>query len=345
MYKREFMIGEIKVGGEAPCFIIAEAGSNHNGDLKEAMRLVDAAVDAGADAVKFQFFTADKIAADTSEKIAILEDGKTLHQLYKENEAPITWIEALSSYCEDKGIIFCATPFDEGAAHELERHGAKFYKVASFEIVHIPLIRELARFNKPVIISSGMADLEDIDDALEAMVAEGNDQVAILHCGISYPEPFDEVNLLAMDTIANKGVIVGYSDHTIGITVPISAAARGAKIIEKHFTLSRDAQGPDHSFALEPDELKAMVAGIRQCEAALGDGVKRRTKSEEVHFHRGRRGTFAARDIPAGKELEWDDVAVLRPGLGMKPKKIYDYIGREIQQQILKNEPLREDLF
>lgn len=327
------------------CFIIAEAGSNHNGDLEIAKQLVDAACEARADAIKFQFFKAEKIAADTSDSIAILDDGKTLFKLYEENEAPLDWLPKLVKYCEEKDIIFFATPFDEDTVDLLEEINVPLYKVASFEIVHLPLLKKIARTGKPIIISSGMADLNDIRDALDAVYSEGNKNVVILHCGINYPLSFNDVNLRAMETIRDRfGVLVGYSDHTSGAIVCIAAVARGASVIEKHFTLSSKMKGPDHGFAIEPNELKTLVDSIRVCDSILGSSEKHRTRSEEIHYHRGRRSVFAARDIPRNKVLEMEDFAILRPGIGLKPKYIYDLIGKISKKNYLKHEPINLDI-
>jgi pseudaminic acid synthase len=323
------------------CFIIAEAGSNHNGSLKIAKKLVDIACEAKADAVKFQFFEADKIAADTTHKIAKLDNGKTLHQFYKTCETPRHWISDLIKYCKKKKILFFATPFDEDAVDYLEKFNAELYKIASFEIVHIPLLKKIAKTGKPVILSSGMADIEDIQDALKAIYEEGNKKVIVLHCGINYPVPFDDVNLRAMDTIKNKfNIPVGYSDHTSGITVPIAAVARGAQVIEKHFTISRKMKGPDHSFAIEPDELKEMVKSIRECETSLGKPTKKHTKNEIIHYKRGRRSIFAAKDIKKGEVLTMNHFSILRPGVGLKPKFVYELIGKVSKNDLKKNTPI-----
>ncbi len=323
------------------CFIIAEAGSNHDGKLQRAKELVDVAAAAGADSVKFQFFKADKIAAETKHQIAKLPNGKTLHQFYKDVETPRAWIPDLVKYCKSRNVLFFATPFDHEAVDLLDKAGVEMFKVASFEIVDIPLLKKIAKTGKPIIISSGMADLEDIKDALDATAAEGNTQIVVLHCGINYPVPFNEVHLRAMDTIREKFHIpVGYSDHTAGITVPIAAVARGAQVIEKHITLSRAMNGPDHFFAIEPDELNAMVRSIRECEQSLGSPEKKHTESEIIHYNRGRRSIFAAQNIKKGKILAMDDFAILRPGVGIKPKFVYEFIGKKAKKYVGMHEPI-----
>jgi N-acetylneuraminate synthase/N,N'-diacetyllegionaminate synthase len=327
------------------CFIIAEIGSNHNGDILIAKKMIDVACDAGADAVKFQFFKAEKIAADTKDPTAKIKDGLSLQQFYQTCETPRSWISELVTYCRKKNIVFFATPFDYEAVDLLEQECVELYKVASFEIVDLLLLNKIARTQKPIILSTGMADLEDIQDALTTIYSQGNSNVILLHCGINYPAPFDEVNLRAMDTIKEKfKVPVGYSDHTQGITVPIAAVARGAQVIEKHFTLSRRMEGPDHSFALEPDELIQMVKAIRECEKCLGSFEKKCTESEKIHFLRGRRSIFSARDIRKGQILILEDFSVLRPGIGLKPKYLDELIGKTSRRDLAKNEPVTWDL-
>ncbi|AEE96753.1 pseudaminic acid synthase [Mahella australiensis] len=341
-------MGDKTIGSEQPTFVIAEAGSNHDGDLQQAKKLIDIAANAGADAVKFQTFTAEKIAADTDDDVVKLGDEyqgvPTLYQLYKGLELPRQWQAELKLYADEKGIIFLSTPFDYDAVDELETLGVEAYKVASFEMVDLPFLKYIAKKGKPVILSTGMADLGEIEEALEAIYSQGNDQVILLHCGISYPMPYDEVNLAAMDTMRQAfQVPVGYSDHTLSISVPLAAVARGACVIEKHFTLDRNLKGPDHRFAIEPDELSDMVTGIRQIESAIGRPIKKHTPSEEIHYRRGRRSIFAKVDIPNGTVITADMLAILRPGIGLKPKYIDIVIGRAAKMDIKKNDPITWD--
>jgi len=333
------------LGNDNKCFIIAEAGSNHDRDLGQAKKLIDIAKDAGADAVKFQLFSADKIAADTTHPISQLgsEYGsvKTLYDLYKGLELPREWVGELKDYAVSKDIMFLATPFDYEAVDILEDIQTEAYKVASFEIVDIPFIKYIAGKGKPIILSTGMASLGEIEDAVKAIYERENSQTALLHCGISYPMPMDEVNLAAMDTLRQAfQVPVGYSDHTPGITVPIAAVARGAQIIEKHFTVDKTLKGPDHKFALNPDELKNMVKSIRDVEKAIGSCIKRNTASEELHKARGRRSIFAITDITEGTVITKDMIGILRPGVGLMPKYVDIVIGRKAQKDIKKNEPI-----
>ena len=345
---REISIGRVKIGKDNPTFIIAEAGSNHDGNLEQAKELIDTAVEAGVDAVKFQTFSADKIAAKTDDEVMQLGDeydtADDLYDLYKKLELPREWQQELRDYAVNQGLIFLSTPFDYEAVDQLEELGIPAYKIASFECIDLPFLRYIARKNKPIILSTGMANLGEIEESLETIYNEGNEQVILLHCGISYPMPVEDVNLAAMDTIGQAFQIpVGYSDHTLGITVPISAAARGAKVIEKHFTLDRKLPGPDHKFALEPDELKAMVKGIREAEAAIGSPIKRHVSSEEIHYRRGRRSIFAVQVIPEGTVINKDMIAVLRPGIGLKPKYYELVIGRKASIDIKKNQPITWD--
>lgn len=341
-------IGNKIIGPGRPTFIIAEAGSNHDRDLSQAKKLIDIAANAGADAVKFQTFTADKIAADTDDDVVKLGDEyqgvPTLYQLYKGLELPREWQGELKQYADEKGIMFLSTPFDYDAVDELDALGIEAYKIASFEMVDLPFLKYIAKKGKPIILSTGMADLGEIEEALGAIYSQGNDQVVLLHCGISYPMPYEEVNLAAMDTMRQAFQIpVGYSDHTLGISIPLAAVARGACVIEKHFTINRNLKGPDHRFAIEPDELNAMVTGIRQVETAIGGPIKKHTASEEIHYRRGRRSIFAKKDIPAGTVITEDMLAILRPGIGLKPKYFEMVIGRTAKIDIKKNEPITWD--
>ncbi len=343
-------IGKREIGPHQPCYIIAEAGSNHDGNFQQAKQLIDVAAEAGVDAVKFQVFSADGLAAQTDEDIATLRDqfgqhGRTLHDLYRKLELPREWLQKLKTYAEEKCLDFLATPFDEEAADALQALGVPAFKLASFEVVHLPLIRHVSRYGKPLILSTGMASLGDIEEAVEVAYRENNRQVILLHCGIGYPTEYSDVHLAAMDTMRQAFQIpVGYSDHTLGITVPIAAAARGVAVYEKHFTLDRKLPGPDHSFALEPHELEAMVRSMREAEAAIGRPLKQLVPSEMVHYHRGRRSLFAKVDIPEGTVITAEMISVLRPGTGMTPKLLTVVIGRAARKAIKRHQPLTWDV-
>lgn len=338
------LINDKIVGPDEPCFIIAEAGSNHDCKMEQARQLIDIAASAGADAVKFQSFSADKIAAKTKDKIVKIDiaGAKTLYDLYKNLELPIDWLEKLRDYAKSRDIIFLSTPFDEQAADELDSLDMPAFKIASFELVHIPLLRHIARKGKPIILSTGMANLGEIEEAVNAILEEGNDKIILMHCGIGYPLDVEAVNLAAMDTLRQAFPYpVGYSDHTLGVAIPFAAVSRGAKIIEKHFTISRKLKGPDHKFAMESDELKAMVRGIRDIEKAIGSPRKEVIESELIHYNRGRRSLFARVNIPKGTIITKDMLAVLRPGIGLKPKYLEIIVGRKAAVDIEAQEPIK----
>ena len=343
-------IGDRPVGGDAPVYIIAEAGSNHDRNLDQAKRLIDVAAAAGADAVKFQTFAADRIVAETTTRAkyldGLLPPDKTMSDLFRELELPRDWHAELFAHATAAGLDFLSTPFDFEAVDLLDELGVKAYKVASYELWHLPLIREVASRGKPIICSTGMADLADVQDAVDTVAETGNDQLVLLHCVVNYPPPFGELNLRAIETLRRAfHVPVGYSDHSAGITAPIVATALGAAVIEKHFTLSRDLPGPDHRFAIEPDELTAMVRAIRDAQDALGSGIKRMAPAEVDLYTTARRSLFAARDIAAGTTLTEDDVAILRPGTGIEVRDLPKVVGRTARRAISRHEPLSWELF
>ena len=334
------------IGEGEPCFIIAEAGSNHDGKLEQAKQLIDIAAATGVDAVKFQTFQADKIAAETKDKIANIDiaGSKTLHSLYKKLEMPMNWLEELIEYSEEQGLIFLSTPFDEETADKLDELGVPALKIASFELVHLPLLRHIARKKKPIILSTGMANLGEIEEAIDVITEEGNNQIILLHCGIGYPLDMEAVNLANMDTIRQAFPYpIGYSDHTMGVAIPFASVSRGANVIEKHFTISRKMQGPDHSFAIEPDELKTMVQGIRDIEKAIGSPQKCVLETELVHYNRGRRSIFAKVRILKGTIITREMLSILRPGIGLKPKYLDVVIGRKVTTDIEAQEPITWD--
>lgn len=328
-------IGNREIGGASPCYIIAEAGSNHNRDFDTALKLVDVAVEAGADAVKFQIFSADTIYSKktpmasylTKKKLA--QENETLYDIIKKLEIPRHWTPDLMQYCREKKITFLSTPFDLAAVDELEQVGVAAYKVASFEITHLPMLKKISATGKPIILSTGMANLEDIEVALAAIEQGGSSSVALLHCAIAYPPRFEDIHLRAMDTMKQAfGLPVGFSDHTMGHVTDVAAVARGACIIEKHYTLSRNQKGPDHPFSLEPHELKAMVEAIRQTEAALGCSLKRPTEAEAEMHRIGRRSLVAACNIKAGTVISEEMIAVKRPGFGIATRHLDIVVGR-----------------
>lgn len=339
-----------KVGPGHPCYVIAEAGSNHDGDLDQAKRLIDVAAEAGADAVKFQVFRAEAIAAATSDPIASLEGdqfgsfGTDLVDMYRKLELPGEWLPILKDHAEAAGIDFCATPFDEEAVDDLVALGVPFLKVASFEMVHFPLLEHCARTGLPIVLSTGLATMDEVVEAVAVCTRAGASGLVLLHCGIEYPLAFENVNLRAMVAMAERtGLPVGYSDHTLGSSVAVAAAALGACVFEKHFTLDRGLSGPDHQFAMEPHELAEMVRAVREVESALGSAVKAPTPAEDLHLRRGRRSLFAARDIEAGEIIARCDVSVLRPGVGLAPAELERVVGSRVVRAIRRHEPLSWD--
>lgn len=335
------------ISEKSPCFIIAEAGSNHNGKYDQAIKLIDIAVEAGADAVKFQLFMADKIAARTEHEVAKLNSdyGTDLFELYKNSEFPREWIPDLMDYCRERNITFLATPFDYEAVDLLEKNNISAYKVASFELVHLPLLKYIAKKDKPMILSTGMATLAEVEEAIQVIRGEGNNKIVILHCGISYPMPFSEVNLKAMSAIKNSfNVITGYSDHTCGNVVPVLVVGMDGRVIEKHFTLDKTLKGPDHEFALNPVELKQMINSVRNAEKAKGDGIKRPADIELIHKKRGRRSLFVNKRLKAGDILTNEDIEVLRPGVGLKPKYLDIVNGAILKKDINSYDPITWDV-
>jgi sialic acid synthase SpsE len=343
-------IGDRAVGAGQPVYVIAEAGSNHDRDFDQARRLIDVATEAGADAVKFQTFRADAIVAETPTRAkyldGILPPGQTMSELFRTLELPREWHAGLKEHAESRGLDFLSTPFDHEAVDLLDELGVKAFKVASYELWHLPLIRDVASRGKPLICSTGMASLADVQAAVDVVHETGNEGLILLHCVVNYPPPFGDLNLRAIETMRRAfGVPVGWSDHTPGWTAPVVATALGAAVIEKHFTTDRSRPGPDHRFALEPDELAQMVRAIRDAEAALGDGVKRRAPAEDDLYVTARRSLFAARRIDAGRVIELDDIAVLRPGTGLEVGDLEKVVGRTARRTIERHEPLSWDLF
>lgn len=346
MSARQYGRARIEIAGRAvgtghPTYVIAEAGSNHNRDLATAKQMIDVAGQAGADAVKFQTYTADGLYSRQTPSMSYLEDGGLLHEretvweLIKRIEMPWEWHAELAEHARAAGIDFLSTPFQEEAVEVLEEVGVPAYKIASYEVTHLPLIERCARTGKPLLLSTGMASLGDIEAALDVINAAGLDEIVVLHCAINYPPRFADLNLRAIPMLAAAfGVPIGWSDHTMGHTADVVAVALGASVVEKHFTLSRDQDGPDHPFALEPVELTAMVRAIRECEAALGSSVKRVTDAEAEMFRLGRRSLVAAQDIPGGTAIRREDLAVKRPGTGIPVHEMELVVGRRLRYAV-----------
>jgi N,N'-diacetyllegionaminate synthase len=328
--------------------IIAEAGVNHNGDFELAKQLIAAASDSGADFVKFQTFKADRLVSKTAKKsdyqIRNTNDNNSQFEMLKKLEMPEQWHYDLISYADSLGIKFLSTGFDLDSIDFLDRIGIPFFKIPSGEITNRPFLEYVARKGKPVIISSGMANMEEINDALQIMLSEGisRESITVLHCNTDYPTPMEDVNLLAMITIEKElGVSIGYSDHTEGIEVPIAAVALGAKVIEKHFTLDRNMPGPDHRASLEPDELKSMVKAIRNIELAIsGDGQKRPSPSESKNMISARKSIFLAQPLSEGDIIKELDLVTKRPGDGINPMQIPVVIGKKLKTDLSEGHKL-----
>lgn len=305
-------------------YIIAEAGVNHNGNINIAKRLVDAAREAGADVVKFQTFQADKLASKYAQKaeyqLHTTVEKETQKEMLKKLELTYDMHVELIRYCKEVGIDFLSTPFDVDSIDLLESVGMNLYKIPSGEITNLPYLRKIGSLKKPVILSSGMSTMGEVKEAVKILKESGAADVSVLHCNTQYPTPMQDVNLNVMNSIRKEvGVCVGYSDHTEGIEVPIAAVAMGAEIIEKHFTLDKTMEGPDHKASLEPDELKAMVKAIRNIEMAMGDAEKNPTPSEKDNITVVRKSIVAKRRIEAGEIFSEDNITTKRPGTGISP--------------------------
>jgi len=334
--------------------IIAEAGVNHNGTLDLAKKLIDAAAQAGADIVKFQTFKAGKLVSKEARQAEYqktnLKDGDdSQYNMLKKLELDESMHFELIDYCQLKGITFLSTGFDDESVELLDRLGMLFYKIPSGEITNKPYLQRIAKKNKPVVISTGMADLHEIKDALDVLTGEGLElsMITVLHCNTEYPTPMEDVNLKAMHSIRDTlNVKIGYSDHTRGIEVPIAAVAMGAEVIEKHFTLDRNMEGPDHKASLEPTELKAMVDAIRNIELAIsGSGVKEASNSEKKNKTIARKSIHLAKNIKSGETIHSSHLIMKRPGDGISPMFIEKILGRTASKDLEEDSKLKwEDI-
>ncbi|WP_156164041.1 pseudaminic acid synthase [Methanosarcina sp. 1.H.T.1A.1] len=344
-----FTLARRLLGDTNPVFIIAELSANHLQDFNLAVETIKAMKKAGADAVKLQTYTADTITIDSDNECfkinqETLWDNKTFYQLYQEAHTPWEWQPELKMIAEDLGLICFSSPFDKTAVDFLEKMEVPAYKVASFEITDIPLIEYIASKGKPVIISTGIATLADIEEAVNACKRMGNEQVALLKCTSAYPSPLEDVNLNTIPNLKDSfKTVVGLSDHTLGISVPIAAVALGAKIIEKHFILDRNLGGPDAAFSLEPHEFKLMVEAIREVEKALGEVnyelTDKMKKSREFS-----RSLFVVEDMEEGEVFTEKNVRSIRPGFGLHPRNLYNVMGKRALRTINKGTPLNWDL-
>lgn len=319
-------------------FIIAEAGVNHNGDINIAKKLVEAAAKAGADAVKFQTFKAENLVTKSAPKAEYQKkstgDGSQLEML-KKLELSFEDHIILKEYCEEKGILFLSTPFDFESVDILEKLNVSIYKIGSGDLTNVPLLRYIGKLKKPIIISTGMANLGEVEMAIEAVNSGDNSQISLLHCTSNYPAPYESVNLKAMITLKNAfNLTVGYSDHTEGIEIPLAAVAMGAKVIEKHFTLDRNMEGPDHKASLEIEEFNKMVQCIRNIEKAIGTGIKKSFKSEENTKLVARKSIVAKVNINKGEVITYNNIDFKRPGTGVSPAYIDLFIGKKALSDI-----------
>lgn len=342
-------IGNRTIGRGNPVYIIAELSANHHQDLRQAVRLIDAAKEAGADAIKLQTYTPDTITIRSDREPfqirgGTLWDGRTLHDLYGEAFTPWEWHAELQQKALSCGMAFFSSPFDASAVDFLESLNVPAYKIASPELVDIPLIEKAAGTGKPLIMSTGMATAEEIDEALAAARAAGADQIALLKCTSAYPSPPQEMNLSMIPALAERlGVPVGLSDHSMGIAVPIAAVALGACIIEKHLTLSRAVKGPDSEFSLEPNEFKAMVDAVRTAELAIGK-PEFQVGEKEKATRAFRRSLFVVEDVKAGDIFTARNVRSIRPGNGLHTRHIGEIMGQRAAHDIERGTPLRWDL-
>jgi sialic acid synthase SpsE len=340
---RSTSIGGRPVGDGHPCYVIAEAGSNHNRHLDTALRLIEVAVEVGADAVKFQTYSGKSLYSTKTPQFDYLAPltTKKPHELLEDIALPRHWQQKLADHSRDLGIEFLSSPFDRQAVDELDALNVAAFKVASFELVDLPFLRYMGERGRPVIVSTGMASIGEIEEAVEALRTGGTDEICLLQCASLYPSPPQIMNLRAIETMkAAFGVPVGLSDHTLGVHIAPAAVAVGANLVEKHFTLDRSHPGPDHSFALEPNELRELVGHIRDIEAALGDGVKRgpsELESAEM-YSKARRSIVAACPIPAGTRITAEMLTVKRPGSGIKPRFIDALVGRTAAVDIDEDE-------
>jgi N-acetylneuraminate synthase len=342
-----FTIGDRLVGPGNPTFIIAEAGSNHNGNIETAKKLIDVAVNAGADAVKFQTFRAEDMYVEDSGEVEYLDDDRSIYDIIESMEMPHEWIPRLHDYCSRQGIYFLSTPFDEQSAEVLSDY-VPAWKIASYTSSHYPLLRELAAFDKPLIMSTGAHELDEVRESVEVLKNAGVSRLALLQCVAAYPTPLEDINVKVVKTLADEfSVPVGLSDHTLDpVTAPTTAVALGANIVEKHFTLDKSMEGPDHQFALEPDQLDEMVAAVRDTETVLGTSEKFVLDVEAELHDKARRAVHAVTDIAAGEQLTAEKVKILRPGeqdAGLHPKFYDEILGTTAARDIQRSAGLQWD--
>lgn len=328
--------------------IIAEAGVNHNGNFELAKKLVDKAVEAGADIVKFQTCKAENVISRYADKAEYqkVTTGEADSQLDMVRKLMLTYEEygKLKEYCDEKGIEFLSTAFDLPSVDYLHSIGMKRWKIPSGEITNLPLLIKIAQLHEPIIMSTGMSELSEVADAVKVLIENGASDITLLHCTTEYPAPYEDVNLKAMETMRDAfDLPIGYSDHTKGLEIPVAAVARGACVIEKHFTLDRNMEGPDHKASIEPDELKQMVDMIRHVEVAIGDGVKKVSASEAKNQDIARKSIIAAKAIKAGDVFTEENVTTKRPGNGINPMRWFDLLGKTAKHDYKEDYLIEKD--
>lgn len=347
MSQMHITIAGRRIGADQPPYVIAELSANHNGRLDTALRLVEEAKACGADAIKLQTYTADTITLDSDAEDFQIKDGpwagRTLHDLYQEAHTPWAWHEALFARAREVGITIFSSPFDATAVDLLESLGAPAYKIASFEAVDLPLIRYVARTGKPMIISTGLADQDEIQEAIDAARSGGCKELCILHCVSGYPAPACDYNLRTIGDMAGRyGVLTGLSDHTLGNATAIASIAMGAVLLEKHFTLDRSGGGPDDAFSLEPEELRALCRDTKVAWEALGRVDYGRKSSERGNL-KFRRSLYFVKDLQPGDVIGADAVRSVRPGYGLAPKFLDEVIGKTVLKAVHANSPVGWD--
>ena len=342
---RGFTVNGRAIGPGHPTYVVAEMSGNHNQSFDQAVKIIHAAKQAGADAIKLQTYTADTITIKCDNPYfrvgtGMLWEGRTLYDLYQEAHTPWDWQPKLKRVADDLGLDFFSTPFDDTAVDFLEGLGVGVHKIASFEVLDLPLIRKVAATGKPIIMSTGMASLAEIDEAVSTARQAGCTELALLKCTSAYPAAPEEMNLRTIPNLAEAfGVVAGLSDHTMGVAVPAAAVALGASIVEKHFTLSRKDPGPDSAFSLEPPEFKAMVDAVRVVEKALGE-VRYRVSEKEAASKAFRRSLFVVKDIKAGEVYTKENLRCIRPGQGLAPRYLDEVMGRKAARDIARGTPL-----
>ena len=343
-----FSLSEKKIGTDSPCFIIAEMSANHNQSYDLAVKTVEAAKEVGADAIKFQTYTPDTITIDSDQEYfkinhGTIWDGKTLYELYEEAYMPWEWQPKLKETAESLGLVCFSSPFDPTAVDFLEKMNVPAYKIASPEITDIPLIKYVASKGKPILISTGIATLNDISQAVKACREVNNNQIALLKCTSSYPAPIEEANLNTLPDIVERfDTVVGISDHTLGIVIPVTAIALGAKIIEKHFILDKSTETPDSKFSLDKNEFKNMVEAVRIAEDSLGS-INYDLSADIKRVRQNSRSLFVVEDIKVGNEFTNENIKSIRPGQGVHPAFIDQIIGKKATKNYKKGTPVSED--